>query len=99
MATPGEANTETVFEYHEEDDLIWARYSGGAVRLGYLVGTRDGDTLDFRYSQLSTSGETANGHCRTKMSLLLDGRIRFDDEWAWESKPGEGKSVHEEDRH
>ena len=98
MATEGEATSETVFEYREEDDLVWARYAGGTVRLGYLVGTRDGDTLDFRYTQLNTSGETSNGRCRTQMSLLPDGRVRLDDEWAWESKPGAGRSVHEEVR-
>ena len=53
MDKQGEASAETVFEYHQNGDLIWATYQGGAVRLGFLVGTRDGDTLDFRYSQLN----------------------------------------------
>ena len=52
----GRASAETVFEYHQNGDLIWATYQGGAVRLGFLVGTRDGDTLDFRYSQLNEWG-------------------------------------------
>jgi hypothetical protein len=96
MSAEGEASDETVFEYHERVGLIWARYEGGAVRLGFLVGTREGDRLDFRYSQLSESGETSSGHCSTTISTLADGRLRLDEDWSWESKPGTGKSAAEE---
>ena len=98
MSAEGEVSEETVFEYHERDGVIWARYEGGAVRLGFLVGTRDGDRLDFRYSQLNESGETSNGHCTTTISELPDGRLRLAEVWAWESKPGSGTSTEEEIR-
>jgi hypothetical protein len=96
MAEAGEASAATVFEYHEEDGVVWARYQGGAVLLGFLVGTRDGDILDFRYSQLNESGETSNGRCSTTISVLPDGRLRLSEVWAWESKPGAGTSAAEE---
>jgi hypothetical protein len=96
MGAEGEAGADTVFEYHERDGLIWARFEGAAVRLGFLVGTRDGDRLDFRYSQLNEAGETSNGHCSTTISTLPDGRLRLDEVWEWESKPGAGTSVEEE---
>lgn len=92
----GEATADTVFEYHEEDGLVWARYSGGSVRLGYLVGRRAGDELDFRYTQLNMTGETANGHCHTTITELDDGRLRLTEDWTWESKPGSGRNVTEE---
>ena len=92
----GEGSEETVFEYHERDGVVWARYEGGAVHLGFLVGTRIGDRLDFRYSQLNVHGETSNGHASTTISTLADGRIRLDEDWAWESKPGSGTSAAEE---
>ena len=92
----GEASEATHFEYHEQDGVVWARYEGGAVRLGFLVGTRQGDRLDFRYSQLNEDGETSNGHCTTTVSTLPDGRLRLDEEWAWESRPGAGTSAAEE---
>jgi len=97
-AAQGEANEATVFEYHEEDGLIWARYEGGTVRLGYLVGTRHGSRLEFRYSQLNVSGETSNGRCSTTVSVLPDGRLRMEEDWEWESKPGAGTSAIEEVR-
>ena len=94
----GEATAETVFEYHEEDGVVWARYEGGPVRLGFLVGKRDGDRLDFRYSQLNEEGETSNGRCSTRLSVLPDGRVRLDQDWAWESRPGAGRDAIEERR-
>ena len=96
MGAQGEANEATIFEYHEHDGIVRARYEGGAVRLGVLVGTRQGDRLDFRYSQLNENGETSNGHCLTTISTLADGRLRLDEDWAWESKPGTGTSAAEE---
>jgi hypothetical protein len=96
MGAAGEASAATMFEYHEDNGLVWARYQGGAVRLGFLVGIREGDRLDFRYSQLNESGETSNGRCSTTLSVLPDGRIRLSEVWAWESKRGSGTSVAEE---
>ena len=98
MGEQGEASTATVFEYHQEGDLVWARYSGGTVRVGFLVGTRDGDRLEFRYSQLNEKGETSNGRCTTTISTLPDGRIHLAEDWAWESKPGSGTSAAIESR-
>jgi hypothetical protein len=98
IGAEGEASAATVFEYHEHDDVIWARYEGGAVRLGFLVGTRRGDSLEFRYSQLNDEGETSSGRCSTTVSVLPDGRLRLAEEWAWESKPGAGTSAAEEVR-
>jgi hypothetical protein len=96
MGGQGEASEATVFEYHEHEGIVWARYGGGVVRLGFLVGTRDGDRLEFRYSQLNENGETSNGRCSTSISVLSDGRVRLAENWAWESKSGTGTSSAEE---
>jgi hypothetical protein len=69
---------------------------GGSVRLGFLVGTRNGDRIDFRYSQLNAMGETSNGHCSSQIVVLADGRVRLNEVWSWESKTGEGASAVEE---
>lgn len=94
----GEVGTGTVFEYHQDGELIWARYAGGSVRLGHLVGTRDGDRLEFRYAQLNFSGQTSTGHCVSTISVLADGRLWMDETWEWESRPGSGVSAVEEIR-
>jgi hypothetical protein len=92
----GDVGAQTVFEYAEEAGLVHARYAGGAIRLGFLVGTRDADTLRFRYAQVRADGTTATGRCESRIEALEDGRLRLYETWAWESQPGEGTSVVEE---
>lgn len=92
----GEVGTDTVFHYHQDGDLIWASYNGGHVRVGRLVGTRDGSRLAFRYVQVNEDGDISSGQCQSKLELLDDGRFRAHEEWRWESKRGSGTSVIEE---
>ncbi|MFC9611489.1 hypothetical protein [Streptomyces sp. NPDC056938] len=93
---PGQVGTRTRFTYHEEHGRIWAEYAGGDVVRGHLVGTREGDRIDFRYVQLKTDGTTSSGHCGSLVVDLPDGRVRLDETWEWESQAGSGTSVVEE---
>ncbi|MFE1290145.1 hypothetical protein [Streptomyces sp. NPDC058751] len=95
---PGQVGTGTRFAYHEEDGVVWADYAGGDVVRGHLVGTREGDRVDFRYVQLGRDGTTASGHCVSLVVELPDGRVRLEETWTWESRPGSGTSVVEEPR-
>ncbi|GAA2300078.1 hypothetical protein GCM10010149_56340 [Nonomuraea roseoviolacea subsp. roseoviolacea] len=92
----GEVGTETIFTYHQDGSEIWGTYAGGSVRRGFLVGTLDGDRVDFRYTQLNLAGETSSGHCVSRITVLADGRLRLDESWEWESRPGSGSSAVEE---
>ena len=65
---------------------------------GYLVGTRAGEVLRFRYSHLGTDGQTSGGVCESTIEVTGDGRVRFHESWTWESRPGSGTSVVEEIR-
>ncbi|ELZ11506.1 MULTISPECIES: hypothetical protein [Natrialba] len=92
----GEVGADTVFHFEQNGERIYANYSGGSVVDGHLVGTFDGKQWDIRYVQINTENKTATGHSIGDVELLDDGRIRVEDEWEWESKPGKGESVHEE---
>ncbi|MCM2576434.1 hypothetical protein [Streptomyces meridianus] len=93
---PGQVGTGTRFAYREQDGTVWAEYAGGDIVRGHLVGTRDGDRLDFRYVQLKHDGTTSGGHCRSAVVELPDGRVRLDEAWEWESQSGSGTSVVEQ---
>lgn len=95
-AEGGEAGPATVFKYREVNGLIEADYGGGAVARGFLVGTRSGDSVSFRYCQLNTAGETSTGRCDSTIEVLADGRLRLHETWVWESRPGAGTSFVEE---
>ncbi len=47
-AEAGEVNTETLFEFAQDGSVVSARYAGGKVRLGYLVGMISAEGLRFR---------------------------------------------------
>ena len=93
---PGQVGTRTRFTYHERQGEIWAEYTGGDVVRGRLVGTREGDRLDFRYVQLKRDGTTSSGHCVSTVVELPDGRVRLEETWEWESRRGDGTSVVEQ---
>lgn len=94
----GDVGTDTVFEYEEDEDgVVSAMYAGGSVRLGFLVGTRTGLKLSFRYAQVRPDGSTANGRGEAVIENLDDGRLRLHERWAWESEEGSGTSVVEEE--
>ena len=92
----GEVGNDTTFHYRQDGEVVSASYAGGQVRRGELIGTRNDDTLDFRYVHLNIDGETASGRCTSRIEVLDDGRLRLHETWAWESKPGDGTSIVEE---
>jgi hypothetical protein len=89
----GDVDGETRFAYRQDGGTIWAEYAGGAVVRGYLVGTRRGDELTFRYVHLDRDGRTASGRCTSRVVVRADGLLELHEEWAWESRPGTGRSV------
>jgi hypothetical protein len=89
----GDVGGETRFHYHQDGAVVWAEYAGGAVVRGYLVGTRTGAELTFRYVHLDRDGATASGRCTSRIVVAPDGRLELHEEWAWESRPGSGRSV------
>lgn len=94
----GQVTPETEFRFRQSDDMVWGRYSGGGIRLGFFVGTNDGATVRFRYTQLDTQGHTASGSSVDRIEALADGRVRLHEAWQWDSRDGSGTSVLEEDR-
>ncbi len=97
-SSTGEVDPETVFDYRQEDDLVWATYGGGGVRFGTLVATADAEgRLDARYGHVNREGELMTGECRTTPERLPDGRLRLREEWRWTSGDlSSGTSVVEE---
>jgi hypothetical protein len=97
-SSTGEVGPKTVFDYRQEDDLVWATYRGGAVRFGTLVATADAKgRLDARYGHVNLEGELMTGEGRTTPERLPDGRLRLHEEWRWTSGDlSSGTSVVEE---
>lgn len=94
----GEVGSDTIFHYHQQDDIVWATYAGGSIRFGTLVATVDADgCLDMRYQHVNQQGELCTGKCRSTPEALPDGRYRLHESWQWTSGDGSaGSSIVEE---
>jgi hypothetical protein len=80
----GEVGAETVFHYHQQGDLVWAKYSGGEIVRGTLIAKCDEHGgLDMRYQHINLRGELMTGECYSTPEVLSDGRIRLHEKWQW----------------
>lgn len=79
----GEVNSETVFEYHQKGEVVWADYSGGEIILGHLIGRFENGKLSMKYHHLNQNNELMAGECISIPELLDDGRLKFTESWQW----------------
>lgn len=50
----GEVSGETLFTYHQQGQLVWAEYTGGAAIKGFLIATvQNNNALDMRYQHVN----------------------------------------------
>ena len=68
--------------WQQDGTTVTARFSGGPVLAGFLLGTvADDGVLDAAYGQLLTDGTVQAGRCTTSPEVLPDGRLRMREEW------------------
>ena len=93
-----QTNTDTIFKYEQNDDLVTATYSGGNIHFGQIIGKVDANgILDMRYQHVDRNGELMTGYCKTTPEILPNGKIRLHEKWRWTcGHRAKGKSVLEE---
>lgn len=83
-AENGEVDEETLFTYHQYDNVLWAEYSGGEIIRGNLVGTVDENgELDFYYQHLNEQKHIRIGICHSVPRILENGKIQLTEKWQW----------------
>jgi hypothetical protein len=92
----GQVSGDTLFVFSQRGSTVSARYSGGAVEVGFLVGRVRADRMVFRYCQVDREGEVHGGRSACEVSRLPDGRIRLQEYFRWESREGSGINVLEQ---
>lgn len=94
----GDVSKETVFHYHQKDNLVWAEYTGGEIVFGTLIAkVSDKDSLEMYYQHLNAQGDLMTGKCFSTPEILADGRIRLYEKWQWTSgNLAKGESIVEE---
>lgn len=90
---------ETLFEFEQTGDLFSARYRGGEIAEGYLIGRRHaGGALEFRYVQADRTARIDAGESTGVLDRLSDGRLQLVESFQWTTRPEAGRNVLEEVR-
>jgi hypothetical protein len=80
----GEVSDETIFRYFQNKNTIKAEYSGGEILIGQILGKWINDTqIDFYYHHINKSNELKAGKCLSTLSIMEDGRLKFEEQWQW----------------
>lgn len=79
----GEVDGQTVFTYHQEEDLVWAEYSGGRILKGHLLGKWNEGKLEINYHHINLEGRIMAGKCISVPESLDDGRLKLNEKWRW----------------
>jgi hypothetical protein len=83
-AENGEGTRDTVFQYFQEDNLVWGTYKGGRVRFGSLLALADSDgVLTMRYQQVNDPGRSERRSLPQHFRDPSDGRLRLHESWKW----------------
>lgn len=92
----GVVSDDTTLVFEQTGNVVSARYCGGSIVDGYLIGCVEGATLQFRYVQADIHGNLDAGVSTGIIEHLPDGRLRLIEKFRWLTRAGEGTNIFEE---
>ena len=95
-ASTGVVNKDTIFEFEQIGNIVSAKYSGGKIAKGYLIGLLSNNILEFRYTQVQNNSILDGGYSKCEVELLKNGKIKLIEKFNWESRDGSGENIFEE---
>jgi hypothetical protein len=93
-APNGVVGVDTLFRVHQRGERVHARYAGGRVARGWLVGAVRGERFAFRYCQEHTDGHIGGGRSDCELTRGAVGRVRIVERFEWAA--GRGANVLQE---
>lgn len=79
----GEVSNDTIFNYHQQEEMIWAEYSGGQILKGNLIGKIIDNHLEFVYQHININQEIMTGKCKSYPEANSSGEIILKEFWQW----------------
>jgi len=83
-APNAQSGPETVFCFDERAGVVMARYGGGEVTDGWLLGRLSGKELEFSYLQLGRDGVAASGRSTAIIAQDDAGRWQLTERFVWD---------------
>ncbi len=81
----GKVNSDTIFAFKQEGDLVTADYYGGSIQYGKIIAklrAKD-QQMDMLYQCLTVDGELKAGKALGHISLNDEGKIQLKLDWEW----------------
>ena len=92
----GEVSSNTIFEYRQNDNIIWATYQGGDIIFGTLSGRIENNKLIFNYQHQNLQGNFKTGKCQSIIEMYK-GKLILKESWEWTCDDfSKGESILEE---
>lgn len=79
----GQVNTETIFNYKQDDNLVTADYFGGTIKYGKIIAALKGDELNMLYQCLTADNQLKAGKALAQITLTENGKIKLSLDWEW----------------
>ncbi|WPO79209.1 hypothetical protein [Flavobacterium sp. KACC 22761] len=79
----GQVNSETVFNYKQEDNLVTADYFGGTIKYGKIIAELKANKLNMLYQCLTTDNQLKAGKAVAQITLLENGKMKLTLNWEW----------------
>ncbi len=81
-APNGAIGPDTVFEFTQRGEIVEARYAGGKIKVGFLVGVLADARLEFRYAQVHEDSSIHGGHSLCEVACH-NGALRIVERFQW----------------
>ena len=79
----GQVNTETIFNYKQDDNLVTADYFGGTIKYRKIIAELKGDELNMLYQCLTTDNQLKAGKALAQITLTENDKIKLSLDWEW----------------
>ena len=92
----GVCSPDTILEFVQSGNLVSARYKGGAILDGYLLGHLEGNVLACRYVQADVDGNLDSGSSTGTFVRLPNQKLLLVEHFQWDTRPESGTNTFEE---
>ena len=79
----GTVNSDTIFKYKQNGNLVTADYFGGSVNYGKIIAIHRNDHLEMLYQCLTITNKLKAGKAIALISVSENGKIKLNLNWEW----------------
>ncbi|WP_136481719.1 hypothetical protein [Cognatitamlana onchidii] len=79
----GKVNSETIFKYKQEGNMVTAEYYGGLIKYGTIIASLKNNELNMLYQCITVENELKAGKAKAKISLNSNNKIILKLYWKW----------------